>query len=642
MATTSRSRLNSVHALVDEIRLGEEASDHATSLWEKLESHGLNDTDAWLCGALMQRLALAACAPTCNSSGHTEIIGKISQAKQSVEAERVHIISAQCSALRLLHAVKPMMVRPHVSIAPYMSVVRQSTNVMDERNQREEILKICRDVLISSNLRADVETICIEFLHDESTGIRSIAIDGLLSLASSSRVLPRSLIASATSLLGDATSFRSASSRVAALRLLRVVALQHRDASVLPSFYAHAMDRSPLVRREVALSLRYFHTVASASQLGQWLLKTPLEDGQPHVSTELLATGVLLSLLEDQHAEVLTEASRTIVAIARLRRDHLHVAALEKAITAHADLVHTRALSEKLTITLSLASLLQCHVPRPFAFTAEQMDYMFSNPPSDGPHAAALLSVLAASAVENLLHANRTVDFLAAASALYWPPATAATTTLPAPTPLAPALQAKMFQLTRQIGRGAAQLLGLDAALRDRLRTLQHLTLIREFTAPDSPSPSALFVSATAKDIQKQPAQTGNVIQAVVLPPKPVATCVPGWQHEVPVHALVYGADDPTSLAIKIVVRGQEPLRVYSHDVLPRNISWLDRRAWQVRCVISVALMAADTTVEAIVCTKTAQDQVTEMGPPVVVGVNQPLKLALNMSPIHHQRAMLA
>ncbi|RHY31004.1 hypothetical protein DYB32_003841 [Aphanomyces invadans] len=366
MATTSRSRLNSVHALVDEIRLGEEASDHATSLWEKLESHGLNDTDAWLCGALMQRLALAACAPTCNSSGHTEIIGKISQAKQSVEAERVHIISAQCSALRLLHAVKPMMVRPHVSIAPYMSVVRQSTNVMDERNQREEILKICRDVLISSNLRADVETICIEFLHDESTGIRSIAIDGLLSLASSSRVLPRSLIASATSLLGDATSFRSASSRVAALRLLRV------------------------------------------------------------------------------------------------------------------------------------------------------MDYMFSNPPSDGPHAAALLSVLAASAVENLLHANRTVDFLAAASALYWPPATAATTTLPAPTPLAPALQAKMFQLTRQIGRGAAQLLGLDAALRDRLRTLQHLTLIREFTAPDSPSPSALFVSATAKDIQKQPAQTGNVIQAVV------------------------------------------------------------------------------------------------------------------------------
>ncbi|RHY55310.1 hypothetical protein DYB30_007430 [Aphanomyces astaci] len=378
MAETSRSRLNSVHALVDEIRVrtGDETSDHVSSLWEKLQSHGLNDTDAWLCGALMQRLALAACAPNCKSSGHIEIIGKISQEKQSVEVDRVHIISAQCGALRLLHAVKPMVVRPHVNPAQFIPVVRQSMNLMDERKQREEVLKICRDVLIASDLQAEAQAICLEFLHDETPGIRLIAIDGLLALATSSRhtELPRSLVASVASILFDATSSGSPTSRVAALRLLRVVALQHKDASVLSSFYMHAMDRSHVVRREVALSLRHFHDVASPNAIAQWLLKTPLDDGQPHVPTELVATGVLLSLLEDQHDEVREEASRSIVALARLCTPHLHVAALENAITAHADLVHVGAsLSAKLTITLSLASLLKCHNTHPYAFTTEQV-----------------------------------------------------------------------------------------------------------------------------------------------------------------------------------------------------------------------------------------------------------------------------
>ncbi|RHY96078.1 hypothetical protein DYB37_004493 [Aphanomyces astaci] len=504
MAETSRSRLNSVHALVDEIRVrtGDETSDHVSSLWEKLQSHGLNDTDAWLCGALMQRLALAACAPNCKSSGHIEIIGKISQEKQSVEVDRVHIISAQCGALRLLHAVKPMVVRPHVNPAQFIPVVRQSMNLMDERKQREEVLKICRDVLIASDLQAEAQAICLEFLHDETPGIRLIAIEGLLALATSSRhtELPRSLVASVASILFDATSSSSPTSRVAALRLLRVVALQHKDASVLSSFYMHAMDRSHIVRQEVALSLRHFHDVASPNAIAQWLLKTPLDDGQPHVPTELVATGVLLSLLEDQHDEVREEASRSIVALARLCKPHLHVAALENAITAHADLVHVGAsLSAKLTITLSLASLLKCHNTHPYAFTTEQ-----------------------------------------------------------------------------------------------------------------------------------------------VVCPAPMASYAPGWQQHVVVTALVYGVDDPTTLAIKILVEpdGSDAPMVVMQEVVPRDITWQDRRAWVVCCRVPVTMPAAlDCSVKALVCVTSSQDQVQAMGPAVVVGVTR--QTLPNMSPVHHQQQQL-
>ncbi|RLN99798.1 hypothetical protein DYB28_006432, partial [Aphanomyces astaci] len=231
-----------------------------------------------------------------------------------------------------------------------------------------------------------------------------------------------------------------------------------------------------------------------------WLLKTPLDDGQPHVPTELVATGVLLSLLEDQHDEVREEASRSIVALARLCKPHLHVAALENAITAHADLVHVGAsLSAKLTITLSLASLLKCHNTHPYAFTTEQ-----------------------------------------------------------------------------------------------------------------------------------------------VVCPAPMASYAPGWQQHVVVTALVYGVDDPTTLAIKILVEpdGLDAPMVVMQEVVPRDITWQDRRAWVVCCRVPVTMPGAlDCSVKALVCVTSSQDQVQAMGPAVVVGVTR--QTLPNMSPVHHQQQQL-
>ncbi|KAF0687352.1 Aste57867_20875 [Aphanomyces stellatus] len=508
MAETSRSRLNSVYALVDELSLrpneggdASMASDHAMSLWEKLQSNGLNDTDAWLCGALMKRLALAACSPSCKSSDHIHIIGKLSEAKQSNEIDRVYIASAQCGALRQLHCVKPSVVRPHVNTAQFIPVVRQSANLMDERKQREEVLKICRDVLIAADNVAEAEAICIEFLleHDDAAGLRAIAIDGLLTLASRGHTLPATLLVQ----LGPLLTAHSADARVAALRLFRVVVAQHAAQprvvlDALPMLCLGAMDRSAAVRREIAHAFRFFHPLP-APVLAQLLLKTPLDDGASHVPTEMLQTGVLLSLLEDQAVDVRCEASRSMVALVQ-RHNAVNVAALDKAITAHADLVHVGSLAAKLQITRSLATLLRCRHARGdggFEFTPEQMAYLLADPQSP-QHTVAILSAVAACALQHIHHVARVIEFLRTASTLYWAPSTP---------PLPAAVGTRLGDLADAIGRRAAPILELDATLRAQIQS--DLPLFGPaWTSASSVARSsdrALFCSSETKDDNAAP-----------------------------------------------------------------------------------------------------------------------------------------
>ncbi|CAK4690970.1 hypothetical protein LEN26_018210 [Aphanomyces euteiches] len=760
MAETARSRLNSVYALVDEmsLRRGEESAikEQASSLWDELQARGLNETDAWLCGAVVKRLALAACSPMCKASDHIVVIGKLSEAKQTNEADRVYIASAQCSALRHLHAVKPAVVRPHVNTTQFVPVVRQSANMMDERKQREEVLKICRDVLLSADSYDEAENMCVEFIDNEGS-LSEIAIDGLLSLAAKGHILPFSLIATTQALVSTA---KGQSNQLAALRLFRVVATQHAKrpgviGDALNLLCTHSMHRSPVIRREVAHAFRFFPPPTSAT-LSQLLLKTPLEDGASHLPTEVLQTGVLLSLLEDQDVDVRCEASRSMVTLCRpvLRQEtnrvEPSVAALEKAITAHADLVHAGSIDAKLQITRSLVMLLQQHRRRGhggFAFTPEQMEYLVAGAPASLEHAVSLLAVVSACELRHIHHASQAMDFTTTVESLSNLPTTTA------------ALKKHMQAQVAEIRRRAFALLELDATLHAKYCSLQHQA---EETLSNASTSSRVFLLAAAtpaspvrgslvsilpqsadlklKERQIQAARAAfsgstteqrygrqvvdileattkvtdpNILvdkarqllvqfpstprdavheviksaQAILFAaddmrwthqdealallrthfptvstrdelladaqsrlgkwwPAQVLEHVPqtsiyanvdttsvdmvvGWTSDVPVHAIVYGLDDPTVLTIQVGSKDEG----FYYDVLPRDIEWLDRHVWRIRCAVPVTFNTEfHPSLDLTFCVKTTLPSLFAQDEAVVVSISPRLPVSLTLS----------
>ncbi|EQC36925.1 hypothetical protein SDRG_05752 [Saprolegnia diclina VS20] len=411
--TPTRGRLNSVHALLEETNLamGDALVDDA--FWTKLQAHILDESDAGLRATLVGRQALAACSPLCASTAQVGFVCSIGDSFEG--PNRLVVLSAVFRAQRLFLAVKPGLLATHFEVDGFLTNLRQSKNLFDDRQWREELMVLIVKYLIEHGRLVDAVAICAEFLDEDGAGIQAIAIDGLLDLASRKQQLPISLVQTAWNLMLHAPT---KDGRVDGVRLFRTVTLQHGRTQMerlLHGLSLAAADRAESVRVEAALSFRF----VSTEYVPQLLAKAQLDEHNMEGQRwQLVCNGVLLSLLEDVSQEVRCEASRSVVHVCKASTSSsLPQEALEHAISAHADASHEdSALNTQLQFLLALDALLSVYAARfgRFTVSTEQLSFLLRHA-LRAPHAqgaTVLLSVVTKLALETPYHASSVVAFI--------------------------------------------------------------------------------------------------------------------------------------------------------------------------------------------------------------------------------------
>ncbi|KDO32981.1 hypothetical protein SPRG_02672 [Saprolegnia parasitica CBS 223.65] len=409
--TPTRGRLNSVHALLEETNLAMGDAHVDDAFWTKLQAHILDESDAGLRATLVGRQALAACSPLCASTAQVGFVCSIADSFEG--PNRLVVLSAVFRAQRLFLAVKPGLLATHFEVDGFLTNLRQSKNLFDDRQWREELMVLIIKYLIEHGRLVDAAAICAEFLEEDGAGIQAIAIDGLLDLASRKQQLPISLIQAAWNLMLHAPT---KDGRVDGVRLFRTVTLQHgrpQMERLLHGLSLAAADRAECVRIEAALSFRF----VSVDSVPQLLAKAQLDEHNMEGQRwQLVCNGVLLSLLEDVSQEVRCEASRSVVHVCKASSS-LPQEALEHAISAHADASHEdSARSTQLQFLLALDALLGVYHARfgRFTVSTEQLSFLLRHA-LRAPHAqgaVVLLSALTKLALETPYHASSVVAFL--------------------------------------------------------------------------------------------------------------------------------------------------------------------------------------------------------------------------------------
>jgi hypothetical protein len=313
---STRERLSAVYSLLEAHNSiqGDHVQDHisASTFWSKVHSHVQDETDAWLRAALLGRQAITACSPFCKTSDQVNFIAGLADQTSDMET---YVSAAVFGAMRQLLKVKPGLVMPRIqgTANAFMGHLRQSENLLEERKQHEELLHILIDFLIANGKYAEAESICIEFMEGDAIGIRAVAMEGLLSLVSSTdHLLQLRILDTAWKLMMEEPTVEG---RLAGVRLFRVVTTQHAQVmwngmlvleKAIHGCILVAHDRSAVVRREVALSFRYLSASAKETYFAQLVMKTPLDEFKMrhNRSWDLAGNGVLLTLLEDSDPEV--------------------------------------------------------------------------------------------------------------------------------------------------------------------------------------------------------------------------------------------------------------------------------------------------------------------------------------------------